>query len=293
MRGWDVVDAVAVRVRVLGAPAAVALLAVALLAGVETARAQCDPTTMTEGQKERLALRTRDEIVDLEEVKRKIEVEHHVLLLSPDGVILATPEQAGGLFGAAVFKGGVHPDSIPSLIRTIRVITNIYLRDHIEADLKDSRACLERLDRHVTPRPPTTPSAADWQIDWPEPMNWIGVKGAVRGSYVAECAGYRDYPAFRSAGTWMLELLGDGKVRGVFGDEARQYSGLGAIKADGSASGESRSTNAEVPHLKWTAQFQRSGADLVISSHTLDPWPAERGPRSLLVECKPGYMRQE
>jgi hypothetical protein len=71
------VDAVAVRVRALGTPAAVALLAVALLAGVEIAHAQCDPTTMTEGQKERLALRTRDEIVDLEEVKRKIEVEHH------------------------------------------------------------------------------------------------------------------------------------------------------------------------------------------------------------------------
>jgi hypothetical protein len=286
------VDAVAVRVRALGTPAAVALLAVALLAVAETARAQCDPTTMTEGQKERLALRTRDEIVDLEEVKRKIEVEHHVLLVAPDGVILATPEQAGGLFGAAVFKGGVHPDSIPSLIRTIRVITNIYLRDHIEAGLKKSRACLERIGQPPPPRS-TTPSAAASQIDWPVPMDWIAVKGEVRGSYVAECAGYRDRPAFRSAGTWRLEFLGDGQVRGVFGDDARQYSGLGAIKADGSASGESRSSNAEVPHLKWTTQFQRTGVDLVISSHTLDLWPAERGPHSLLVECKPGDMRQE
>jgi hypothetical protein len=176
------------------------------------------------------------------------------------------------------------------------VATNGYLRDIIEPGLKKARECWERLNGTAPPPPaPTPPSAAASAIDWPVPMDWLAVKGVVRGTYVAECAGNpnRGYSAIKSAGSYRLEFLGDGKVRAIYSDDVRQYSGLGDIKADGSASGESRSTNAEVPHLKWTAQFQRSGADLVISSHTLDPWPAERGPRSLLVECKPGYMRQE
>jgi hypothetical protein len=40
-------------------------------------------------------------------------------------------------------------------------------------------------------------------------------------------------------------------------------------------------------------QFQRSGVDLVIASHKLDLVAASRGTYAILVECKPGYMRQE
>jgi len=276
--------------------AGTALAILALLAGAETVRAQCDPTTMTEGEKVRLAMRTRDEMVELDEIKRKIEVEHHVLTIFPDGVALVTPQQAGGLFGAAVFKGGVHPDSIPSLIRTMRVATNVYLRDIIEPGLKKARECWERLNGTAPPPPESTPpSAAASAIDWPVPMDWLGVKGVVRGTYVAECAGNpsRGYSAVKSAGSYRLEFLGDGKVRGIFGDDVRQYSGLGDIKADGSASGESRSTNEEAFRLGWSAQFQRSGVDLAMSSHKLDLMPSQRGPHSILVECKPGYMRQD
>ena len=272
---------------------AVTTLAVfALLAVPPPAGAQCDPKN--DQDIFRLTIDTEERIYQLEKIKRQIEVEHDIMAIFPGGVGLITSEQAGEMFGAAVFQGALDPDSIPARIQTMRAMTNIYLRDFIEPDLKGERACLERIKLGLqAPPEPGPPSAAASQIDWPAPMDWIAVKGAIGGSYGAECSGYRDYPAFRSAGTWRLEFLGDGKVRGVFGDSVRQYTGYGEIKTDGSASGLARSSNAEVPHLGWTAQFQRSGVDLLISSHKLDLIAAERGPLSILVECKPGYMRQE
>ena len=266
-----------------------------LLAGAPPAGAQCDPTT--EQQRFSLTIDTEQKIYDLEMIRQQIENDHHVLVMFPGGVVLVTPQQAGTLFGNAVFQGALDPDSISNRIRELNVMTGIYLRDYIIPDLDGARACLEKLKKPLGSDPPTPPpgppSAAATPIDWPVPMDWIAVKGSVRGSYVAECSGYRDYPAFRSAGTWRLEFLGDGKVRGVFGDDARQYSGLGEIKADGSTSGLSRSSNEEVPHLSWSAQFERSGVNLLIASHKLDLMAPSRGIYSILVECKPGYMRQE
>jgi hypothetical protein len=268
------------------------LAVLALLAGPSPAGAQCDPKN--EQEVFSMTIDAEEEIYQLEKIKRQIEVEHDIMTIYPGGAGLITSEQAGEMFGAAVFQGVLDPDSIPERIRTMRVMTNIYLKDYIEPDLADARACLAKIKLGPqAPPPPGPPSAAASQIDWPVPMDWLGVKGSVGGSYVAECSGYRDYPAFRSAGTWRLEFLGDGQVRGVFGDEARQYSGLGAIKSDGSASGLARSSNEEVPHLSWSAQFQRSGVDLVISSHKLDLMAASRGTYAILVECKPGDMRQE
>jgi hypothetical protein len=274
--------------------AGTALAVLALFAGGSKARAQC--TAATETEKVRLTLEVNRKISDLETIKHQIEVEHHVIILYPGGAGMVTSEQAGELFGAAVFEGGLNPDSIGARIAEIRYATNLYLRDYILPDLQGQRECWEQLNgmAPAPPPAPTTPSAAAASaIEWPVPMDWIKVKGVARGSYVAECAGYRDYPAFRSAGTWRLELIGDGKVRGIFVDGAIEYSGVGSINASGSASGLSRSSNVELPLLGWTAQFERSGADLLMSSHTLDLRSAERGPFSILVECKPGYMRQE
>ena len=279
-----------------GALAGTALAALALLAGAAPARAQCDPTTMTEGEKVRMTLQTNDEIKDLEEIKDKIEKQHHVVIIYAGGAGMITSQQAGELFGAAVFEGRLDPKFIPGEIANIRLATNIYLRDHILPGLEGSRRCLAQLTGAApTPPAPTPPSEAASAIDWPVPMDWLAVKGVVRGTYIAECAGNPNagYSAIKSAGSYRLEFLGDGKVRGIFGDDAREYSGLGDIKADGSASGESRSTNEEAPGLSWSAQFQRSGVDLAMSSHKLDLMPAQRGPHSILVECKPGYMRQQ
>jgi hypothetical protein len=279
---------------------AVTTLAIlSLLAGAAFAHAQCDPTTMTEGGKVGRTLGLNREIVELETIRDKIEKEHHVVIVYTDevggkGASMITSQQAGELFGARVFEGRLDPASIPAEIARIRLATNIYLRDYILPDLEEARKCWAQLNGTAPPTPaPTTPSAAASAIEWPAPMDWIKVKGVVRGSYVAECAGYRDYPAIRSAGTWRLELLGDGNVRGIFVDGARESSGIGSIKTDGSASGVSRSSNVEMPLLGWTARFERSGVDLLMSSHTLDLRSAERGRFSILVECKPGYMRQE
>lgn len=275
---------------------AVTTLAVlALLAGPPPAGAQCDPRN--EQQVLSMKIDTEEKIWQLEKIKRQIEVEHDILMIFPDGVGLVGASAAAGLFSHAVLLGAIHPDAIVTLVRDMRQATNYYLHQVIEPDLAAERACLEKLKLGPQPPPPPapapTPSAAASQIDWPVPMDWIAVKGSVGGSYVAECSAYREYAGFRSAGTWRLEFLGDGKVRGVFGDSVRQYTGFGEIKADGSASGLARSSNEEVPHLSWSAQFQRSGVDLVISSHKLDLMAAPRGTYAILVECKPGYMRQE
>lgn len=272
--------------------AGASLIALAFLGGAPDAHAQCDPKNDQEVFS--MTIDVEEKIWQLEKIKRQIEVEHDILLIYPGGAGLVGRDAAAGLFSHAVLLGAMHPDSIAPQVRAMREATNYYLHQIIEPDLANARACLERIKRGPqAPPAPGPPSAAASQIDWPVPMDWIGVKGVVRGSYVAECSGHRDYPAVRSAGSWRLEFLGDGKVRGIFGDDSREYSGLGEIKADGSASGESRSTNAEVPYLKWTTQFQRSGVELLISSHTLDLMPPQRGVYIILVECKPGYMRQE
>jgi hypothetical protein len=279
-----------------GALAGASLLVFALLAGAITARAQCQAAT--EVEKVRRSLDLNRTIQDLETIKNQIENEHHVVIIYPTGAGMITAEQAGELFGAAVFEGRLDPAIIPSEIAKIRRATNIYLNDYILPDLENARKCWAELNGTTAPAPtpaPTPPSAAASQIDWPAPMDWIAVKGQVRGSYVAECAGNANagYPAVRSAGTYRLEFLGDGNVRGIFGDDARQYTGLGEIKADGTASGDARTADPEVFFLRWTTRFERVGVDLLMPSHSLDLMSASRGPYSILVDCKPGYMRQE
>lgn len=287
------VDRLAVCARNALARGALALLAPALLAGATTARAQCEAAT--EGERVQLTFAVNQRIQELEAIKRQIEVEHHVLTIFHGGVILVTPQQVGGLYGAAVFQGVVDPDSIPSQIRTLRATTTIYLRDIIEPQLKEARACRDRLTQPPAPAAPPTPSAAASQIDWPAPMDWIAVRGMVRGTYAAECAGRLSagYPALKSTGSYRLEFPGDGSMGGVFEDDARLYRVTGKIKGDGTAEGDARSTDPEQYYLRWTARFQRSGVDLHMPSHTLDLMAAARGPHSVLVDCKPGYMRQE
>jgi hypothetical protein len=126
-------------------------------------------------------------------------------------------------------------------------------------------------------------------------MDWIAVRGTVRGTYVAECASRPStgYSALKSTGSYRLEFLGDGRMGGVFEDDARVYRVTGEIKGDGTAGGDARPTDPEQAYLHWAARFQRSGVDLQMSSHTLDLMAASRGPSSILVDCKPGYMRQE
>jgi hypothetical protein len=275
-----------------GGLAGTALAVLALLADPRPAGAQCDP--LTEQAAFNLTIDMEEQVYQLDKIRRQIAEEHDILMFYPGGVGLVAADAAAGLFSHAVLLGEMHPDEVTSQVRAMRQATNYYLHDFIEPDLATARACLEKLKRGLQPPPPVLPSASASGISWPLPMAWSGVKGVVRGSYVAECLGYRDYPAFRSAGTWRLELMGDGRVEGVFGDDARQYTVTeGTIHADGSASGLARSTNGEVPHLSWTTQVQRSGDNLLISSHKLDLMAAQTGPFSLLVECKPGHMRQE
>lgn len=265
------------------------ILAVAILASPAPARAQCNP--QTEGEAIQLALRMRDQILELEAVKRQIEVERHILVIYPGGVALVTPQQAGTLFGNAVFMGVMNPDSIEPQVRALRTATTMYLRDHVEPDLARARECFERANQRrsgqpapVAPAP--TPSAAPSQIDWPAPMDWLLVKGAVRGTWLAACRGVRKSGPFR------LEFLGNGSMGGVFEDDSYRYPVVGTINADGRASGTANPGLPEQTSLRWSARFERSGVAL-LGTYTLDLMAAPRGENSILIDCTPGYMRPE
>lgn len=295
MRQRPVVDGVSMhgpmgRTEALAVTAAILVL----LAGAAPARAQCEAAT--EGEKVRLMLKVRNEISELETIKRQIEVERHVLSIYPGGVVLITPQQAGTLFGYAVASGNLDPDSIQPRIDDLLAITKVYLNDHILPDIKNSRECLERLERSTptgrVAASPATPPAGASTIEWPTPMSWIAVRGSVRGSFLAECAGRPSigYSPLKITGPFQLELLGNGRVEGSFADT---YKVTGEIDAGGAASGEARSGDPESYYLRWSARFERSGNDLVMPSHTLDLMSAVRGPYAILVDCKPGYMRQE
>lgn len=271
---------------------AVAVGVLALLAGAAPAYAQCEAAT--EGEKVQLMMKVRNEIFELETIQRQIEVERHVLAIYPGGVVLITPQQAGTLFGNAVFMGVLNPDSIQPRIDYMRAMTKIYLNDHILPDINGRKQCLERLARS-TPTgvvSPATPSAGASTIEWPTPMDWIAVRASVRGSFLAECAGRPSigYSPLKITGPFRLELLGNGRVEGNF---AEPYAVTGEIKADGTASGDARSSDPESYYLRWSARFERSGNDLGMPSHTLDIMSAVRGPYSILVDCRQGYIRQE
>jgi hypothetical protein len=290
-----VVDEVSVRGPMGGMEAlAVTAAVLALLAGAVPARAQCEAAT--EGEKVLLMMKVRDEIFELETIKRQIEVERHVLSIYPGGVVLITPQQAGTLFGYAVASGNMDPDSIQPRIDDLLAITKVYLNDHILPDIKNKNECLERLVRSTptgrVATSPASPSSGASATEWPTPMNWIAVRGSVRGSFLAECAGRPStgYPTLKVTGPFRLDLLGNGRVEGSFGEP---YAVTGEIKADGMASGDARSSDPESYYLRWSARFERSGSDLVMPSHTLDIMSAVRGQYAILVDCKPGYMRQE
>jgi hypothetical protein len=280
--------------RALPGVVAGSLAILALVAGATRAGAQCDP--QTERDVLRLTIDAEEKIWQLEKIKRQIEVEHDILLIYPGGAGLVRASDAAGLFSHAVLLGAMDPDSIAPEVRKMRAATTYYLRQIVEPDLIAARACLERIKGGPqAPPAPAPPSAAATPIDWPVPMNWVAVKGSVSGSYLAQCAGRPNigYPAVRSAGTYRLEFLGDGSVNSVFADDQRMYKGSGSIKADGTAGGDSRSTNPEAIYLRWTARFERVGIDLHMPSHTLDVMGATTGPQSILVDCAPGYMRPE
>jgi hypothetical protein len=266
----------------------------ALLVSAPPARAQCDP--LTEQAAFGLTIDMEEKVFQLEKIKRQIEVEHDILMIYPGGAGLVGADAAAGLFSHAILLGEMHPDSAISLVREMRQATNYYLHQVIEPDLADAKACLEKLKRGPQPPPPPGPtSAAATPIDWPAPMNWLAVKGIVGGSYVAECTGGSNnyHPPIRRAGPFRLEFLGDGRVSALLGDDQREYRGIGTINASGLASGEAQSGNPEHAGFHWEAQFQRVGIDLQMSSQKLDLTAASRGTQSILVDCKPGYMRMQ
>lgn len=201
-------------------------------------------------------------------------------------------DQVGSIAAYRVLTGMLQPDSIVSWTRQQIAFSRVAIQV-----MKDE---LKRLEEGGAPpatgsTPQNVPTApVDLNaIYWPAPMNWIAVRGTVRGSFVAECEGRRDYPAVKRAGSYKLEFRGDGSMGGAFEEGSRLHHVSGTIKADGTAGGVAQSGAPDQPSLNWTATFRRSGDALQMSSHTVDLMAAPRGEYSILVDCKPGYMRQE
>jgi hypothetical protein len=123
-------------------------------------------------------------------------------------------------------------------------------------------------------------------------MEWTKTRGTISGTFLAECSG------LRKEGLFALVLVGDGTVRGAFETgypEFTRYRVEGTVLPDGTASGKSFRVAPDPgdPNFFWTVRFSRSGNQLLMSSNTLDLLAAERGPNAMLIDCKPGYMRQD
>jgi hypothetical protein len=202
-------------------------------------------------------------------------------------------DQVGAIAGHQVMTGMLHPDSIVSWTRQQIAFSRVAIQVMKEQ--------LKELEKGGPPAPGSIPPSVPMgpvdpnAIYWPAPMNWLAVRGTVRGSFVAECAGWAStgHPAVSRTGSYKLEFRGDGSIGGAFEEGSRLHHVTGKILADGTASGTAQSGATDQPSFNWTASFRRSGDALQMSSHTLDIIAASRGTYAILVECKPGYMRQE
>jgi hypothetical protein len=190
-----------------------------------------------------------------------------------------------------VANGGLTPGQIPAW-QEEQVNKAIRARDALVAELaalKTASTINPETPPPSTPppAPPSNPPAAPLPTDgvaWPDPMDWLKVRGETRGTFLVEC------DQVKRTGPFRLALAGDGSVSGVFDDFPNyRYAVTGTILADGTASGRADAAVPREVTMKWTATFQRSGSALLMAASTLDLQPFQGG---ILIDCKPGSMSQ-
>jgi hypothetical protein len=111
-----------------------------------------------------------------------------------------------------------------------------------------------------------TPAGSDY---FPIPMDWLAVRGEVRGTYRIGCHSDNDpIPDFYLTGTFTIELVGDGTVRGTYEDEGKQYQSSGVVDYLGggrdyaSLSGSGAQTLEST--FRWDARVFREGNKIMM-----------------------------
>jgi hypothetical protein len=126
---------------------------------------------------------------------------------------------------------------------------------------------------------------------FPTPMDWLEVRGSVRGRYRVRCY-YEGKILPDLQGPFTIELVGDGTVRGTFEDDQYQYQANGEVSStsreqaslSGSGQGGLGST------VRWDARVQREGNKIMLlaNGHVFMTPNLESGG----AKCDPGYLEQ-
>jgi hypothetical protein len=252
-----------------------AVAAIALLAGLAgSAAAQ----TATDEAVMKRMMELDAEILELEDVIRKIETQGHVTLVTRAGGALLSREQIESLFVTLAFNGA-DPSQLAADARQVGIGTRIYLNDVIKPDLERARRDREGLLNRPLGASPT--------VDWPVPMDWMFVRGTIQGTYHIPCS-FEGKPLPPLQGPFRLNLTGDGGVAAWFTNDFGETSAEGTISADGGARGSGMAGGGVAARYSWSVRFVRSGDTLMMSSHTLQLEPEDAAAR-----CEPGYLRPE
>jgi hypothetical protein len=131
-----------------------------------------------------------------------------------------------------------------------------------------------------------TPPGSDY---FPSPMDWLAVRGEVRGTYRIRCySGNDPIPDYR--GTFTIELVGDGTVRGTHEDEGRQYQSSGRVSYMGGdyASLSGRGSETLESTFRWDARVYREGNKIMMmaNAHLFLKPDVEN------ATCDPGSLEQ-
>lgn len=136
----------------------------------------------------------------------------------------------------------------------------------------------------------TTPAGDDF---FPSPMDWLQVRGTVRGNYRVRCT-YDDKPLPDLTGPFTIELVGDGNVRGTFEDDRNQYQANGNVSYTGGdvASLSGSGAGGMGSTVRWSARASREGNRIVIGAGTGNVFMTPPNLESGAAKCDPGYLEQ-
>jgi hypothetical protein len=126
---------------------------------------------------------------------------------------------------------------------------------------------------------------------FPTPMDWLEVRGVVRGNYRVRCY-YEGKILPDLQGPFTIELVGDGTVRGTFEDDRYQYQANGNVSYSGGDYAVLRGNGQGGlgSTVRWDVRAYREDNRIVLgASGNLFMTPnLESG----AAKCDPGYLEQ-
>lgn len=214
------------------------------------------------------------EIAELEDVKRLIENDKHVVLLSGAAGALVTREQAESFLVTQMFEGKVSGAQVAEYAQMIGMGTRIFLQEHVIrgiAELERERTRLLALQKLPASSRPPFPNPAlgagstdPGGVDWPAPMDWLKVRGTTTGRYSIWCSSGED-SRIELKGGFRITLEGNGTVTGTYEDDAVQWPAPGRIDASGVGTGEGANAYGS---YRYRVQFVRNGLALSLGGNT-------------------------